>query len=440
LLSLLRVNIAKGSLGTLVQFYDPLYHCFTFLDYQLVLTLEEYSYLVGLPILEKVPFSGLEHTPKPQTIANSLHLKTSIIQANLISRGGLLGLSTKFLYQQASTFAEMASNDAFYSNLALLIYGLVLFPNIDDFVDINTIQIFLTKNPVPTLLADTYHSIHDRTSVGRGTIFCCTPLLYKWFISHLPQTHSRKANPENLPWSQIIMSLTPSDIVWYHPACDIGEIIVSCGEYPNVPLLGMRGGISYNPTLAKRQFGYPIKAKPDNITLANEFYLNHEDPSNKRRKFVQAWHAIRRLGRGQLGRKSDVVHESYLQWVIDRAKNFGMPYEMSRGVSATTPPSSLPLPFDTKEEFQEILAKLSRERDAWKTRCQVAELENETLKGKLEQKDHLILTQNQQIVEGNVLLRRKDALLRHDSKRRKQNMDLFSGSQSNSDDSPASKV
>ncbi|KAK2374900.1 hypothetical protein QL285_075831 [Trifolium repens] len=440
LLSLLRVNIAKGSLGTLVQFYDPLYHCFTFPDYQLVPTLEEYSYLVGLPILDKVPFSGLEPTPKPQTITNSLHLKTSIIQANLISRRGLLGLSTKFLYQQASTFAEMTSNDAFYSNLALLIYGLVLFPNIDDFVDINTIQIFLTKNPVPTLLADTYHSIHDRTSVGRETIFCCTPQLYKWFISHLPQTHSRKANPENLPWSQIIMSLTPSDIVWYHPACDIREIIVSCGEYPNVPLLGMRGGISYNPTLAKRQFGYPIKAKPDNITLANEFYLNHEDPSNKRRKFVHAWHAIRRLGRGQLGRKCDVVHESYLQWVIDRAKNFGMPYEMSRGVSATTPPSSLPLPFDTKEEFQEILAELRCEKDAWKTRCQAAERENETLRGKLEQKDHELFAQSQEIVKKNVLLQRKNNLLRSDPKRRKHNMDLFTGSQSDSDDPPASEV
>jgi hypothetical protein len=118
-----------------------------------------------------------------------------------------------------------------------------------------------------------------------------------------------------------------------------------------------------------------------------------------------------------------------------------MPYPIQRPLSSVTSSSlSSPLPFDTKEEFQEILAELSRERDAWKTRCQVVELENETLKGKLEQKDHLILTQNQQIVEGNVLLRRKDALLRHDSKRRKQNMDLFSGSQSNSDDSPASKV
>jgi hypothetical protein len=142
-----------------------------------------------------------------------------------------------------------------------------------------------------------------------------------------------------------------------------------------------------------------------------------------------------------LGRRLCFVSESYNQWVIDRAAKLGMPYPIQRPLSSVTSSSlSPPLPFDTKEEFQEILAELSRERDAWKTRCQVGELENETLKGKLEQKDHLILTQNQQIVEGNVLHRRKDALLRHDSKRRKQNMDLFPGSQSNSDDSPASKV
>jgi hypothetical protein len=354
LLSLLKVKIEEGSLETLVQFYDPLYHCFTFPNYQLVPTLEEYSYLVGLPVPDKVPFSGLEPIPKPLAIANALHLQTSIIQANLTSKRDLLGLSTNFLYQQASAFAEMASNDAFHSILALLIYGLVLFPNrvnrlllcrgrnaklayfagkslltlqnIDDFVDINAIQIFLAKNLVPTLLANTYHSIHDRTLNERGTILYYAPLLYKWFTSHLPQTHSFKENPEKLLWSQRIMSLTTSDIVWYHPTSDVGEIIFSCGEYPNVPLLGMRGGISYNPT---RQFGYPIKTKPDNIALTSEFYLNHNDPSNKRRKFVQAWHDVRRLSRSQLGRKYGVVHKSYRQWIINRAKNFGMPYKMS---------------------------------------------------------------------------------------------------------------
>lgn len=55
LLGILWTNVEKGCL---VQFYDPAYHCFTFPDYQLVPTLEEYSYLVGLPVLDKVPFTG----------------------------------------------------------------------------------------------------------------------------------------------------------------------------------------------------------------------------------------------------------------------------------------------------------------------------------------------------------------------------------------------
>ena len=33
LLSLLKTNIVDGILSTLVQFYDPVYHCFTFSDY-----------------------------------------------------------------------------------------------------------------------------------------------------------------------------------------------------------------------------------------------------------------------------------------------------------------------------------------------------------------------------------------------------------------------
>ena len=43
LLSLLKIDMVEGVLATLVQFYDPVYHCFTFLDYQLASTLEEYS-------------------------------------------------------------------------------------------------------------------------------------------------------------------------------------------------------------------------------------------------------------------------------------------------------------------------------------------------------------------------------------------------------------
>jgi len=57
--------------------YDPAYHCFGFPDYQLIPTLEEYSHWTDLLILDKVPFSGLEKTPKYSAIATALHLTTA---------------------------------------------------------------------------------------------------------------------------------------------------------------------------------------------------------------------------------------------------------------------------------------------------------------------------------------------------------------------------
>src|ERR1051325_8035279 len=47
----------------LFQYFDPKHHCFTFLDYQLVPTLEEFSKLLGIPILDQMPFTGLEKVP-----------------------------------------------------------------------------------------------------------------------------------------------------------------------------------------------------------------------------------------------------------------------------------------------------------------------------------------------------------------------------------------
>ena len=52
LLSVLSTDVVEGLLSVLVQFYDPIYRCFTFPDYQLVPTLEGYAYLVGIPILD----------------------------------------------------------------------------------------------------------------------------------------------------------------------------------------------------------------------------------------------------------------------------------------------------------------------------------------------------------------------------------------------------
>ena len=64
--SLLSAKMEDGLLSTLIQFYDPIYHCFTFPDYQLMPTLEEYSQIRNIQIADSVPFSGSEEMPRLQ--------------------------------------------------------------------------------------------------------------------------------------------------------------------------------------------------------------------------------------------------------------------------------------------------------------------------------------------------------------------------------------
>ena len=173
-MTILNTSVEKGILETLVQFYDPLYHCFTFPDYQLLPTLEEYSHLMGLSVLNKVPFTGLEKIPESPVIAKALHLETSVVKANYIEKkmpdnGVIKGLESKFLLEKAYYYARTNSRGPVESIFALLVYGIILFPNLKDFVDVNAIRIFLSGNPVPTVLGDTYLSIHHRTDRKGGT-------------------------------------------------------------------------------------------------------------------------------------------------------------------------------------------------------------------------------------------------------------------------------
>ena len=156
-----------------------------------------------------------------------------------MKKGELFGLPSDFLIKEATAFAQASSVDAFEAIFVFLIYGLALFPNIDGFVDVNAIRLFLIGNLVPTLLGDMYFSLHLRNSKGGGTIVCCIPLLYKWFISYLPQTPAFVENKQCLRWSQRLMSLTNDDIVCYDSSLGSLEIIGSCGEFSNVPLIGM---------------------------------------------------------------------------------------------------------------------------------------------------------------------------------------------------------
>ncbi|KAI5394367.1 hypothetical protein KIW84_061159 [Lathyrus oleraceus] len=302
----------------------------------------------------------LERVPSSQEIVDLLHIDESVIGAHMTTKGGIQGLPSDFLIAQATYFGKAMSEDAFEAIFVLLIYG--------------------------TLLGDTYFSLHMRNAKGGGTIVCCLPLLYKWFISHLPQTLAFKENKGYLRWSMRLMSLTNDDIFWYNRVYDGVQIIDSCGELSNVPLLGTCGGINYNPILARRQLGFPLKDKPNNILLEGVFFQEGKDPQNLKGRMVRARCKIHRKGRKELGPKNCIALEPYTLWVRKRASEYRMPYDYPRPTPMVmVGPSTLP-----NQGVEEL-------RDEDRSRAWVRE--REELLQQLRDKDALIEFLEHQVID-----------------------------------------
>ncbi|XP_058777115.1 uncharacterized protein LOC131651469 [Vicia villosa] len=382
LISLVRTNVDEVLLNTMVQFYDPLLHCFTYRDFQLVPSLEEFSYLLGLPVLNKIPYTGKEEEPKLEVIAAALHLPRSEIEKVWISKKEYSGLPLDFLYEKAEILAKASSMDALEAVLSLLIYGQVLFFHYDKIVDVAAINIFLSKNPVPTLLGDLLHSIHFRASKRKGCVLGCASLLHKWFISHLPL--SVRKNEEGLTWAQRIMKLSFDDILWYQKKFEGTLLFDSCGDFPNIPLLGVRGGITYNPILARHQFGFALKDKPRSLYLSAKYFHYDSDKEKKRDLFIKAWMKVKKVGAKDIGRRNYMPWDPYFQWVYDRVMEFGMPYPSDTPIVPRVAPPAAPIAFEPyipapNEDLVATVNRLKREREDFERRLLKVEAEKEVL-------------------------------------------------------------
>ncbi|RDX64695.1 hypothetical protein CR513_56727, partial [Mucuna pruriens] len=124
----------------------------------------------------------------------------------------------------------------------LLIYRVVLFPHLEDYVDLAAIDVFFAKrdkeNPVIAVLANTYYTMN----------YCC------------------KRNGKN--------KASKRTIRWYPKWNEREQVIVSCGGFLNVSLMGTQGGINYNLQVAARQAGYPMVLPPSKE--ATEPFIIHD--------------------------------------------------------------------------------------------------------------------------------------------------------------------
>lgn len=148
ILKLLTTNEDVGALVSLAQYYDPPLCCFNFLDFLLALTIEEFEILLGWYLKDHAPLTGLVEELTPEKVAGTLHLTVREVVPCL----GPIGFSRKFVEENAQTLKKEEKWEALCVILSLIIYGVIMFPNEDEFIDPPTIIVFLAKNLVPTLL------------------------------------------------------------------------------------------------------------------------------------------------------------------------------------------------------------------------------------------------------------------------------------------------
>ncbi|KAI5444575.1 hypothetical protein KIW84_013003 [Lathyrus oleraceus] len=326
ILTVLKTVVDPVPLQTLLQFYDPELRCFTFQDYQLAPTLEEYSIMLSIPVQHQTPFLDVPKEVDFRLIARALHLGIKEVSDSWKSSGDVVGLPLKFLLRVAREEAEKGSWEAFHAQLAVMIYGIVLFPSMPNFVDYAAVSIFIGGNPVPTLLADTYYAIHSRHGKG-GAIRCCLPLLFKWFMSLLPASGPFMDTQSTHKWTQRVMSLTSYDIRWQSYRMDVRNVIMSCGGFRNVPLIGTRGCINYNPVLSLRQLGFVMKGRPLEAEVAESVYFEKKSDPARLEQVGRAWKSIGVKDGSVLGKKFAVAMPDYTDWVKKRVETLLLPYD-----------------------------------------------------------------------------------------------------------------
>ncbi|XP_050915055.1 uncharacterized protein LOC127130012 [Lathyrus oleraceus] len=327
--------------------------------------LEEFERLVRIPMKNKPLFERVDESFPPEIIARALHMDEREAEANLEVKGNTKGFSLSFLLERAHTLLKAEIWDACYSTIALAIYGIILLPNMDGFIDMAAICVFLTGNPVPTLLADVYYYMSHRTSPKTGV----------W----VEQTDAS--------WHQKLGSLRSEDLSWYSKEYISMDIIFSCGDFPNLPLIGTQVCVNSNPVLSLRQLGYPMEGPPDARYLEAFLFLDFgvENPSLFQ-QIREAWKNVNQKGRADLGRANGITEEPYFHWVKERAEVIKIPF-VTR-ISVPLPePKLTHIPFEEVDELKTTMEKLERENEELKLKLQQLINEKNTMKWELERKD-----------------------------------------------------
>jgi len=194
------IEVSVESIASLTQYYDQLLRCFTFGDFQLAPTIEEFEGILGCLLGGRKPylFSGLY--PSMAREAKVVKISAQELDQVKQNRNRVVGMPRKHLEEKEKALADQGEWTSFIDVLALLLFGIVLFPNVDGLVDLAVIDTFLAyhrskKSLIIAVLVDAYDTFDLRCKKSSSRIACFTPTFYVWLVSYVFCNESRPICP-----------------------------------------------------------------------------------------------------------------------------------------------------------------------------------------------------------------------------------------------------
>ncbi|RDX77662.1 hypothetical protein CR513_42169, partial [Mucuna pruriens] len=264
LLSLVNVQVQLEALSAHTQYYDLPLRCFTFQEFQLAPTLEEYDRLMGMAYHESPPYLFGGDYPSWATIARLFKVPESVVVELKKNQNGVEGILEVVFEARLQQLQEEGDWLTFVDVYGLLVYGIILFPHIECYVDLATIDTFFSKRDKGE------HPIVAEERKGIKVLYIVALLV----VDRAP-----------------------------------------CGGFPNISLMGTKGAINCNSKLALRQVGYPMILPPSKKVVTP--FILHDLGAQKGeclRKIRQAWKKVVKK-EPEWGLLSYGASSSYKSWL-----------------------------------------------------------------------------------------------------------------------------
>ncbi|KAL2334567.1 hypothetical protein Fmac_015780 [Flemingia macrophylla] len=193
-------------------------------------------------------------------------------QSALVGNGNIKGWKLKTLEYHLSSLADKEDWSAFNKTLALIVFGMTLFPFHTDTIDHAAMDVFFAwdvhlRSPLPAILAGTLLSVDFCHQKQEKTLRCCSILLYVWGITHFYASSHRGTLPDPLrsfskiplrrryamEWKVEVEHWSIDHFSWICPWFRPDDVLIWYRDYLSIPLMGLRGCIAYSPKLAMNE-------------------------------------------------------------------------------------------------------------------------------------------------------------------------------------------